>query len=89
MIKELIVGLSSFMKHGDAYEWLVNDKSDETSNYFSLRPYFYNKSKHIAIEIELIEKTSEVDNYKANFHLLTEMNFIDELIKELNDILSK
>ncbi|MCQ4088429.1 hypothetical protein [Saccharibacillus sp. JS10] len=89
MINDLIEGLSCFVNHQQTFEWIVSDKSDQTSNYFFLRPYFYNKSMHIALEIEMIEKTSGVDQYKANFYLRTEMSYIDELIRKLTYLTSE
>jgi hypothetical protein len=80
-IDELIASLTDFYLHQKTFEWTVSDKTDLTTNYFYLKPYIYNTKKHVALEIEMINK--DRFGHLTKMHIGTELESINELVHEL------
>jgi hypothetical protein len=74
-----IDNLNEFYYYLKPFEWIISDKTIKTSNYFYFRSYIYNNKKHVAFEIEMIDK--DKFGHKVSMHIRSELEAINNFIE--------
>ncbi|QSX18453.1 hypothetical protein [Priestia megaterium] len=68
-------------------EWVKGEDTENAVCYIRLRFFHFDNQGHVGIEFLLDNKLEIPDMMRLNFHLMTELNQIDDFIYKLHDLI--
>lgn len=82
---ELREGIINFAEQLGNYEytWITGHETENTTHFLSLRFFLVERRGIVGIEVKIDNKMEPPYSMRSNFYLLTEINQIDDLVKQL------
>ncbi|WP_404447931.1 hypothetical protein LG307_02995 [Sutcliffiella horikoshii] len=66
------------------FTWVTGDKSDKTMPFLSMRFFLHDRRGMVGIEFNVDNRLEVPDAMRSTFYVLTEINQVDDFIRQLN-----